>query len=81
MTASALRWTLAVLCLGAPAAAQWPPSRNNLSRTPPMGWMSWEVFRCNVDCAADPHNCLNEQMHVPSLAHSNPTRPLPSLAC
>jgi len=32
--------------LASPALA-----RNNLSRVPPMGWMSWEIFRCNVDCA------------------------------
>ena len=37
--------------------------RNNLSRTPPMGWMSWEIFRCNVDCEADPHYCITEQMY------------------
>jgi hypothetical protein len=21
---------------------------------PPMGWMSWEVFRCGVNCSQDP---------------------------
>lgn len=31
---------------------------NGLARTPPMGWMSWERFRCNVDCEADPRNCI-----------------------
>lgn len=31
---------------------------NGLARTPPMGWMSWERFRCNVDCQADPRNCI-----------------------
>ena len=24
---------------------------NKLSLTPPMGWMSWEVFRCRTDCS------------------------------
>ncbi|XP_066039681.1 alpha-N-acetylgalactosaminidase isoform X1 [Chamaea fasciata] len=35
---------------------------NGLARTPPMGWMSWERFRCNVDCQADPRNCISEQL-------------------
>jgi len=25
-----------------------------LALTPPMGWMSWERFRCDVDCVAQP---------------------------
>jgi len=28
-------------------------ARNNLARTPPMGWMSWEIFRCNLDTPTD----------------------------
>ena len=31
---------------------------NGLARTPPMGWMDWERFRCNIDCKADPKNCI-----------------------
>lgn len=31
---------------------------NGLARTPPMGWLSWERFRCNVDCEKDPENCI-----------------------
>lgn len=27
--------------------------RNNLARTPPMGWMSWQVFRCNLNTSTD----------------------------
>ena len=37
---------------------------NGLARTPPMGWMSWERFRCNTDCAADPDNCISEALFV-----------------
>ncbi|KAH0616832.1 hypothetical protein JD844_028250 [Phrynosoma platyrhinos] len=33
---------------------------NGLMRTPPMGWLSWERFRCNTDCKSDPHNCIRE---------------------
>ncbi|KAK7460742.1 hypothetical protein BaRGS_00038857 [Batillaria attramentaria] len=35
---------------------------NGLARTPPMGWLSWERFRCNIDCDADPNNCISEQL-------------------
>ncbi|PVD35132.1 hypothetical protein C0Q70_06413 [Pomacea canaliculata] len=35
---------------------------NGLARTPPMGWLSWERFRCNVDCEKDPENCISERL-------------------
>jgi len=35
---------------------------NGLARTPPMGWLSWERFRCNTDCAGDPENCIGERL-------------------
>ncbi|KAK7097222.1 alpha-N-acetylgalactosaminidase-like isoform X1 [Littorina saxatilis] len=35
---------------------------NGLALTPPMGWLSWERFRCNVDCVNDPHNCISENL-------------------
>lgn len=31
---------------------------NGLLRTPPMGWLAWERFRCNVNCDEDPKNCI-----------------------
>ena len=31
---------------------------NGLALTPPMGWLSWERFRCNIDCKDDPDNCI-----------------------
>lgn len=31
---------------------------NGLLRTPPMGWLAWERFRCNTDCDEDPKNCI-----------------------
>lgn len=34
-----------------------------LARTPPMGWMSWEIFRCDVDCVTNPDNCISEQLY------------------
>ncbi len=37
--------------------------RNSLAKTPPMGWMSWELFRCDVDCQSDPDNCISEKLY------------------
>ncbi|XP_058047863.1 alpha-N-acetylgalactosaminidase [Ahaetulla prasina] len=37
---------------------------NGLMRTPPMGWLAWERFRCNIDCKADPHNCISETLFM-----------------
>ena len=28
-----------------------------------MGWMSWEDFRCEVDCAKNPDACINEALY------------------
>ncbi|XP_050416483.1 alpha-N-acetylgalactosaminidase [Patella vulgata] len=36
---------------------------NGLARTPPMGWLSWERFRCNIDCVNDPDNCISENLY------------------
>lgn len=49
-----LSWLALALALALPSVAL----ENGLARTPPMGWMSWERFRCNVDCQADPRNCI-----------------------
>jgi len=35
---------------------------NGLARTPPMGWLAWERFRCNTDCDNDPENCISERL-------------------
>uniref|UniRef100_A0A8D0L4C2 Alpha-galactosidase n=1 Tax=Sphenodon punctatus TaxID=8508 RepID=A0A8D0L4C2_SPHPU len=35
---------------------------NGLMRTPPMGWLAWERYRCNVDCKQDPKNCISEKL-------------------
>jgi len=32
---------------------------NGLALTPPMGWLSWERFRCNTNCTDDPDNCIS----------------------
>jgi len=38
-------------------------ARNNLSKTPPMGWMSWEIFRCRIDCDKEPDDCISEKLY------------------
>ncbi|CAD7964277.1 unnamed protein product [Amoebophrya sp. A25] len=31
--------------------------------SPPMGWMSWERFRCETNCTAFPDECINEELY------------------
>ncbi|XP_052793786.1 alpha-galactosidase A-like isoform X2 [Mya arenaria] len=38
------------------------PLNNGLARTPPMGWMQWERFRCETNCTEDPDNCIGEKL-------------------
>lgn len=35
---------------------------NGLALTPPMGWMDWERFRCNINCNKHPNNCISERL-------------------
>ncbi|XP_070142839.1 alpha-N-acetylgalactosaminidase-like isoform X1 [Drosophila kikkawai] len=35
---------------------------NGLARTPPMGWMPFERFRCMTDCARFPRDCISETL-------------------
>ncbi|KAI3386900.1 hypothetical protein SNEBB_004544 [Seison nebaliae] len=35
---------------------------NGLARTPPMGWMTWERYRCNTDCVNYPDSCISERL-------------------
>ncbi|KAI7792023.1 alpha-N-acetylgalactosaminidase [Triplophysa rosa] len=37
---------------------------NGLMRTPPMGWLAWERYRCNTDCQNDPENCISEKLFM-----------------
>ena len=52
-----------------PASAAVGEARNNLARTPPMGWMSWEIFRCNLNTPTDDctdkasTNCISEALY------------------
>ena len=31
---------------------------NGLALTPPMGWLSWERYRCETDCKKYPNSCV-----------------------
>uniref|UniRef100_A0A4W5QJQ0 Alpha-galactosidase n=1 Tax=Hucho hucho TaxID=62062 RepID=A0A4W5QJQ0_9TELE len=53
-------WELLIFLLALTAATS--ALDNGLMRTPPMGWMSWERFRCNVNCENDPKNCISENL-------------------
>ena len=35
---------------------------NGLARTPPMGWMSWARFACQIDCQTYPADCISESL-------------------
>ncbi|XP_061899518.1 alpha-N-acetylgalactosaminidase [Entelurus aequoreus] len=35
---------------------------NGLMRRPPMGWLAWERFRCDIDCEHDPKNCIRQKL-------------------
>ncbi|CAL1261570.1 unnamed protein product [Larinioides sclopetarius] len=37
---------------------------NGLARTPPMGWLAWERFKCNINCRSDPDNCISEKLFM-----------------
>ncbi|XP_062517061.1 alpha-N-acetylgalactosaminidase-like [Corticium candelabrum] len=42
---------------------------NGLTLTPPMGWLDWERFRCNIDCTNDPVNCIGEKLFMDIIDH------------
>ena len=48
----------AAMTLKAAAAQELP----KIAQTPPLGWLSWQHYRCNRDCTADPDNCFSEKM-------------------
>uniref|UniRef100_A0A0N4ZQE9 Alpha-galactosidase n=1 Tax=Parastrongyloides trichosuri TaxID=131310 RepID=A0A0N4ZQE9_PARTI len=37
---------------------------NGLARLPPMGWMSWTKFYCEIDCERHPFSCINENLYM-----------------
>nr|CAB3264191.1 alpha-N-acetylgalactosaminidase-like [Phallusia mammillata] len=37
---------------------------NGVARTPPMGWLAWERFRCITDCHSFPESCISEKLFM-----------------
>ena len=37
---------------------------NGLARTPPMGWMSWVRFACEINCTLYPKDCINQDLYM-----------------
>ncbi len=59
MTKSYITVICLLICLN------WVESLDNgLVRTPPMGWLSWERYACNIDCVNYPNDCINEQLYM-----------------
>jgi len=52
---------ISLLCL---AVDIIEPLDNGLARKPPMGWMSWERYRCVIDCKTWPNSCINEDLYI-----------------
>ncbi|XP_055630969.1 alpha-N-acetylgalactosaminidase-like [Toxorhynchites rutilus septentrionalis] len=48
---------IAVFALGVVSALE-----NGLARKPPMGWMTWQRFRCITDCNKYPDECISEAL-------------------
>ena len=59
-TAAAKLALLGVIASSTMSAVQ---ARNSLAATPPMGWMSWELFRCKIDCDVEPDFCISEKLY------------------
>lgn len=57
---AALLVLVAVAAAGAGALRSASP--NGVALTPPMGWNSWNHFGCDINCTADPDNCLSERL-------------------
>jgi len=56
-------WALTVFILAVFVQSSYPLD-NGLARTPPMGWMSWERYRCVTDCKTWPKSCISEDLYV-----------------
>ncbi|GIY86114.1 alpha-N-acetylgalactosaminidase [Caerostris darwini] len=37
---------------------------NGVALTPPMGWLSWERFTCNTNCADNLDECISEKLYM-----------------
>lgn len=52
---------LSILALSRPSNSL----ENGLAKTPPMGWISWERFTCDIDCSPGNQNdCISKQLYT-----------------
>ncbi|XP_055319555.1 alpha-N-acetylgalactosaminidase isoform X2 [Sitodiplosis mosellana] len=42
---------------------------NGLALKPPMGWMSWQRYRCIIDCDTYPYECISEWLFKNATDH------------
>lgn len=47
-----------VVCFLLGIVAQSTALENGVALTPPMGWMSWQRYRCIIDCETYPDECI-----------------------
>lgn len=55
-------WLILMLGLSISICCTWALD-NGVARTPPMGWLSWERYRCNIDCENYPDSCISEKLY------------------
>eukprot|EP01084_Bolivina_argentea_P097415 175113_1 len=54
-----------IICLAIFLNTNYVQSLNNgLALTPPMGWLSWQRFRCTTNCTLYPNNCINDKLYM-----------------
>uniref|UniRef100_A0A0K8TAY4 Alpha-galactosidase n=4 Tax=Lygus hesperus TaxID=30085 RepID=A0A0K8TAY4_LYGHE len=58
---SSLRIILAFISVCIPYNLVWALD-NGLALTPPMGFMTWQRFRCITDCTKYPDECISDQL-------------------
>ena len=59
------RWRAGAVLLGALLAAAQPAAalNNGVANSPPMGWCSWERYRCHIICNdSTSTECFNERL-------------------
>ncbi|VDP05943.1 unnamed protein product [Soboliphyme baturini] len=56
--------TVSLLLLLQGSKTQSSTVYNGLAATPPMGWISWTRFKCEINCDAKPFECINEQLFI-----------------
>ena len=52
-----------------PSCGEGSASFPGCLRKPPMGWMSWEIFRCDVNCELNPTACINHVLYEQMTDH------------